>query len=59
MDAIIVTGASNKEIATLVLAVQEWRKANPAKEMPEDERESLIRQYERRLEKLKAGVSEM
>ena len=55
MNAVIVTGASAKEIAALVLAVQERQKASTKKEMPEEERESLIRQYERRLEKLKAG----
>lgn len=62
MNAVIVTKASAKEIAALVLEVQERRRVRPAKETPEDERESLIRQYEsevrqltRRLEKLKAG----
>lgn len=57
LDAIIIAKASAKEIAALVLAVQERRETRPAREMPEDERESLIRQYELRLEKLKAGAS--
>lgn len=57
MNAIIMIGANAKEIAALVLAVQERQNINPEREMQKSERESLIRQYERRLSKLKAGAS--
>lgn len=58
MDAIIIiTKGSAKEIAALALEVQERQKDNPAGEALENELESLIRQYERRIKKLKAGAS--
>lgn len=64
MDVVIVTSASAKEIAALVLAVQGRQKVSLERRPQESERESLIRQYEsevsdltRRLERLKAGAS--
>lgn len=57
MNVVIVTGASAEEVAALVFAVQERQKSNPERKTQENERESLIRQYEQRLAKLKAGAS--
>ena len=57
MNAIIVTGADAKEIADLVLAVQDRQDTSPKMKTPESERESMILQYERRLKRLKAGAS--
>lgn len=48
---------NTEEIAALVLAVQERRKAISEREVPGNERELLIREYERRLALLKSGAS--
>lgn len=53
----VIIEGEGKEIADLVLAVQGRRKTSLEKEVPENERKSLIRQYERRLAKLKNGAS--
>lgn len=55
MEAIIVTKASAKEIAALVLEVQ--GRLGSTKTENGHEREALIRVYERRLAKLKEGAS--
>lgn len=64
MDVVIITNGTPKEIAALVLAVQERQKVSTGRKMPEKEREQLIRryesdirQYEKRLERLKRGES--
>lgn len=57
IDAIIVTNVDEKEIAALVLAVQERRRTGQEKELAKNERKTLIGEYERRLEGLKSGVS--
>lgn len=46
-----------KEIAALALAVQGRQKISSERRHQENEREQLIRAYECRLEKLKAGAS--
>lgn len=53
----VIIEGETKEIAALVAAVQERRKASSERAVPESERKSLIRQYERRLAKLKNGAS--
>ncbi len=55
MEAIIVTKASAKEIAALVLAVQGRREGEQRENV--GEQEALIRQYEHRLAELKGGAS--
>ena len=55
MDAIIVTGATSKEIAALALAVQGRQDADET--AGASDRELLIREYERRLALLKNGAS--
>lgn len=57
MDAVIVTKASAKEIATLVLAIQGQQRINPERETEENDQQQLIHEYEFRLKKLKDGAS--
>lgn len=51
MDAVIVIGASEKEIASLVLTVQGRQKISRERKSKESERKRLICVYERRLKK--------
>lgn len=55
MNAVIVSDASVEEIAALVLAVQKQQKICLEGEKTENEREAMIRYYERYLSELKAG----
>lgn len=55
MDAIIVLNGTAKEIAALALAVQGRQDAGGTSIA--SEREQLIREYERRLARLKSGQS--
>lgn len=53
----VIIKGEGKEIAALVLGVQGRQEVGSKKEMQESERESLICQYERRLDLLKSGAS--
>lgn len=53
----LIIKGETKEIAALVLEIQGQQKISREEEPQESQREQLIREYENRLRKLKAGAS--